>query len=467
MPSNDILKPTVSEFNRNQGSSYKVKAIHPPTETPYTFENMLGLFTTARRPSAWWDPLPTTMSYYWGSDKNYVQQITTTPASESDLLERLRALYNLEKTANDQKALTSTQTGVQANSISTVTPQQNVLATKTLNYDKVSSSTNDNILLTNNNNWGSSDYNSAVLQSLSTVTTSPVPYTTTSFGPPPSPTFDQFRTFNLTNQKDLEAWWKSLFPTTETPETTSQRPVTTTMRPTPTTLKSVTTTQIPTTTHSRSTDAPITTTTTQIPTTTHSRTTDATITTTMKPTPTTLKSTTTTQIPTTTHKFSTDATITTTTTQIPTTTHSRMTVAVTTTTTQIPTTTTLEVPSTKPTSKASIPQPSQPSGLTLSSDQISLWWRIVNNQLPVRTTTPPPPTTLIPTTPQTGGVHGCTKITDFADICLTQSGRFRNPSNCKSFYVCDWGTLHACLCPQGTLFDERIGVCNWDTLVLC
>ncbi|XP_052778867.1 mucin-2-like [Mya arenaria] len=272
---------------------------------------------------------------------------------------------------------------------------------------------------------------------------------------------------NLPNDmKDLEAWWKSLFPTTETPETTSQRPVTTTMRPTPTNLKSVTTTQIPTT-HSRSTDAPITTTTTQIPTTTHSRTTDATITTTMKPTPTTLKSTTTTQIPTTTHKFSTDATITTTTTQIPTTTHSRMTVAVTTTTTQIPTTTTLEVPSTKPTSKASIPQPSQPSGLTLSSDQISLWWRIVNNQLPVRTTTPPPPTTLVPTTPQTGGVHGCTKITDFADICLTQSGRFRNPSNCKSFYVCDWSTLHACLCPQGTLFDERIGVCNWDTLVLC
>ena len=58
-------------------------------------------------------------------------------------------------------------------------------------------------------------------------------------------------------------------------------------------------------------------------------------------------------------------------------------------------------------------------------------------------------------------------VLSLSGFCQTRAGHFKNPSDCRTFFVCIWGILHACACPPNTLFDEKIQVCNWDYMVTC
>merc|ERR1711899_38682 len=46
-------------------------------------------------------------------------------------------------------------------------------------------------------------------------------------------------------------------------------------------------------------------------------------------------------------------------------------------------------------------------------------------------------------------------------------GLYPHPSQCDMFYQCDSHSSYLFHCPQGTLFDVNIGVCNHKYLVKC
>merc|ERR1712223_566867 len=46
-------------------------------------------------------------------------------------------------------------------------------------------------------------------------------------------------------------------------------------------------------------------------------------------------------------------------------------------------------------------------------------------------------------------------------------GLYPHPSQCDKFYQCDSHSSYLFNCPQGTLFDVNIGVCNHKYLVKC
>merc|ERR1711936_104619 len=46
-------------------------------------------------------------------------------------------------------------------------------------------------------------------------------------------------------------------------------------------------------------------------------------------------------------------------------------------------------------------------------------------------------------------------------------GLYPHPSQCDKFYQCDLHSSYLFNCPQGTLFDVNIGVCNHKYLVKC
>ena len=55
-----------------------------------------------------------------------------------------------------------------------------------------------------------------------------------------------------------------------------------------------------------------------------------------------------------------------------------------------------------------------------------------------------------------------------SDFCRRRyRGSFRHVTDCTRYYVCDWGFLHVCRCPQYTRFDIRIHNCNWEYFVPC
>ncbi|XP_053381072.1 mucin-17-like [Mercenaria mercenaria] len=104
------------------------------------------------------------------------------------------------------------------------------------------------------------------------------------------------------------------------------------------------------------------------------------------------------------------------------------------------------------------------SNRVLPTDTISSWWA------QVQPTTPPPAYAIhqTPTPTPVASLDQCYQTQDPTGFCQSRySGHYKNPSDCRSFYVCIWGFLYSCACPPNTMFDDKIDVCNWDHLVTC
>ncbi|XP_060560603.1 mucin-2-like [Ruditapes philippinarum] len=100
----------------------------------------------------------------------------------------------------------------------------------------------------------------------------------------------------------------------------------------------------------------------------------------------------------------------------------------------------------------------------LPSDMISNWWEQVQPTAA--------PTVFVtqqtPTPTAVSSLDQCYQMQDNTGFCQSRnSGHYKNPADCRSFYVCIWGILHNCACPSSTMFDDNIKVCNWDHLVTC
>ena len=75
--------------------------------------------------------------------------------------------------------------------------------------------------------------------------------------------------------------------------------------------------------------------------------------------------------------------------------------------------------------------------------------------------------------------RGCDMVLSLSlPVCLTLltllppsqqacPGLYPHPSQCDKFYQCDSHSSYLFNCPQGTLFDVNIGVCNHKYLVKC
>jgi hypothetical protein len=71
-----------------------------------------------------------------------------------------------------------------------------------------------------------------------------------------------------------------------------------------------------------------------------------------------------------------------------------------------------------------------------------------------------PPTVILVPTPGTevslGPGHGC-----------SGKGFVGDPTNCRVYYRCEWGTKTTYVCPEGLHYDYKLNLCNWPERAGC